>query len=73
MIPFKFFAPALIGLTGIGWVISGIVQRPAPKTIKDFLELGDNGCIKSFKIDRDGFQPKINCGGALAEMVVALL
>ncbi|RAO95228.1 hypothetical protein DNK47_01230 [Mycoplasma wenyonii] len=61
MIPFKFFAPALVGLTGVGWVISGVVQKPAPKTIMDFVEMGTGGCIKGFKVDRVGNQPKISC------------
>lgn len=70
MIPFKIFAPVLIGLTGIGWVISGIVQRPAPKTIKDFVKLSSDGsCILEFFKDRNGVAPKINCqnGGGTGE------
>ncbi|RAO95225.1 hypothetical protein DNK47_01215 [Mycoplasma wenyonii] len=62
MIPFKIFAPVLIGVTGLGWVISGIVQRPAPKTIKDFVKMSSDGrCITEFIKDRDGVAPTINC------------
>lgn len=52
-------------MTGIGWVISGIVQRPPELTIRDFVNLSSDGkCITSFKKDREGNEPKIHgCTG----------
>lgn len=65
MIPFKVLAPVLVGLTGIGWVISGIVQDPRPLTLKDVTVWDESqNCIKSFKPDVTGFQPfKNGCPG----------
>ncbi|RAO95226.1 hypothetical protein DNK47_01220 [Mycoplasma wenyonii] len=78
MIPFKLFAPALISLIGIGWVISGIVQHPRPLTLKDVVAWDESkSCFTSFKTDITGFTPfssgcSVSAGGALATIVALL-
>lgn len=74
MIPFKVLAPVLIAGTGIGWVISGVVQKPPKPTLLDYVNLSQDGkCIVSFKPDRENFAPKISgCTGGQEQCCIQL-